>query len=52
MLYIYNAQGEILYQELFETNSPFLRVLPAETPEGPESLLVAAEDSIWRFGRQ
>ena len=51
MLYIYNNQGELMYQELFATTNPMLRVLPAESPEAADSLLLHIDGTVRQLSR-
>ena len=52
MLYIYNSERALLYQELFNAVGTKMFVTPSETGDGSESLMITADEKIWRYTTQ
>lgn len=49
MLYIYDRNGKIVYQELFNDSSIKLDIVNSETKPGAEDLLVSENENVWKF---
>jgi hypothetical protein len=52
MLYIYDSEGELIYQELLEDTLPKMFVMPSKNEGAAERLLISDNNKIWRYTAQ